>query len=138
MGTTTQIDIQVILFDGVCNLCNSSVNFVIDRDSKRKFRFAALQSKFGEELKQELGRDLDLDSVLLYRNSRLLDKSDAALEIARQLSGLWPILYVFKIVPKFIRDKVYDFIARNRYRWFGKEESCRIPTPELRSLFVES
>lgn len=127
----------VILFDGVCNLCNSSINFVIDRDKKQKYRFAPLQSEIGEMVKKKAGKSLDLDSVLLYENGKLLDKSDAALEIARNLSGIWPMLYVFKVVPRPLRNLVYDFIARNRYKWFGKMDACRMPTPELKALFLK-
>lgn len=138
MGEAAQVDQQVILFDGVCNLCNSSINFIIDRDSKKLFRYASLQSDFGEHVKTQFGRSADLDSVLLLQGDRLLQKSDAALEIARQLDGLWPALAVFKVIPRAIRDAVYSWIARNRYRWFGKQDACRIPTPDLRALFLDA
>lgn len=138
MGKTAQIDQQVILFDGVCNLCNTSINFIIDRDSKQLFRYASLQSEFGEQVKAQFERSADLDSVLLLQGEQLLQKSDAALEIARQLDGLWPALSIFKIVPRAIRDAVYSWIAHNRYRWFGKQDTCRIPTPDLRALFLDT
>ncbi len=127
---------DVILFDGVCNFCNASINFVIDRDAARRFRFASLQSDFGQRLLAENNRQLtDFDTVLLLRDGKLYEKSDAALEIARYLKG-WSWLYLFRVVPRFIRDFFYDIIAKNRYRLFGKSESCRIPTPEEKKLFV--
>ena len=127
---------DVILFDGVCNFCNASINFVIDRDAARRFRFASLQSDFGQRLLADNNRQLtDFDTVLLLRAGKLYEKSDAALEIARFLKG-WSWLYLFRVVPRFIRDFFYDIIAKNRYRLFGKNESCRIPTPEEKKLFV--
>ncbi len=128
---------QIILFDGVCNLCNSSVNFVIDRDKKDVFRFAALQSEEGRHVLLNLTVTKDyLDSIVLVKNDKLFFKSSAALLIAKELPGLWPLLTVFFIIPRFLRDIIYDFIARNRYRWFGKKVECRIPTPELKSKFL--
>ncbi len=138
MGAATQIEYQVILFDGVCNLCNNSVNFVIDRDPNQKFRYASLQSEFGEQVKKDFNRSADLHSVLLLKDNQLLDKSDAALAIAGELTGLWPLLTVFRIVPKSLRDAVYNWIARNRYRWFGRQDVCRVPSPQLRSLFLDT
>ena len=138
MGAATQIGNLVILFDGVCNLCNSSVNFVIDRDPGKKFRYASLQSDFGQQVKKDFNQPADLDSVLLLKDNQLLDKSDAALAIAGELTGLWPLLTVFRIVPKPLRDAVYNWIARNRYRWFGRQDACRIPSPELKSLFLDT
>jgi predicted DCC family thiol-disulfide oxidoreductase YuxK len=127
----------IILFDGVCNLCNGAVTFVIKRDPKDRFRFAALQSEIGEELVQKHGlKDKGLDSIVLIEGEKAFVKSSAALRIARKLSGGWPLLYVFNILPRFIRDPFYDLIARNRYSWYGKRESCMIPTPELRAKFI--
>lgn len=127
----------VILFDGVCNLCNSSVLFIIQRDPKAKFRFASLQSDFGKAQMLRFGlNDSELNSVLLIKEEILYQKSNAALEIARNLTGGWPMLYAFKIIPAFLRDWVYNWIAQNRYRWFGKKDACMIPTPELKSRFV--
>jgi predicted DCC family thiol-disulfide oxidoreductase YuxK len=129
----------VILFDGVCNLCNASVQFIIRHDKKQIFRFAALQSAFGQSaLKKFNLADKNIDSVILVENNSVQLKSDAALNIAKQLGGIYSLFYVFIVVPKFIRNSVYDFIARNRYRWFGKQESCMIPTPELKKLFIIS
>lgn len=128
----------VVLFDGVCNLCNGSVLFIIRRDPKLVFRFAALQSKFGREQLVAHGLDPDrLHSIILLYEGKAYQQSRAALEIARRLSGLWPLLYIFIIVPPFLRNWLYDLIATNRYRWFGKKDQCMIPTPELRSRFVE-
>jgi len=128
---------RVILFDGVCNFCNASINFVIDRDPHQQFVFAPLQSNTARQLLEEKQYDPDqFDSVVLLKNGRLYEKSDAALEIARDLTGAWPLLYAFKIVPLFIRNAVYDLIARNRYKWFGRQDACRIPTQELRQRFL--
>lgn len=128
---------SVLLFDGVCNLCNSSVNFILARDPKAKFRFASLQSDEGQELLQAFeDRPSDLSSVVLIEDGQLYARSDAALRVARQLSGGWPLLYAFIVLPRALRDAVYDWIARNRYRWFGKRDSCMMPSPELRSRFL--
>ena len=128
---------SIILFDGVCNLCNSSVLFIIKRDLKARFCFAALQSDFGKTQLDKFGISFTIpESVLLIEEKRLFQKSSAALKIAQNLNGLWPAVYVFIIVPKFLRDLIYDYIARNRYRWFGKREACMIPTPELKARFV--
>lgn len=128
---------SVLLFDGVCNLCNSSVNFILARDPKAKFRFASLQSDEGQALLQEFeDRPSDLSSVVLIEDGQLYARSDAALRVARQLSGGWPLLYAFIVLPRALRDAVYNWIARNRYRWFGKRDSCMIPSPELRSRFL--
>jgi predicted DCC family thiol-disulfide oxidoreductase YuxK len=128
-------DHQVILFDGVCNLCNASVQFVIRHDKKARFRFAALQSAYGaEQLKKYSLPEKEFDSIVLIKNG-IHTKSDAALEIARDLSGAWPVMYGFKIVPRFVRNWIYDWIARNRYRFFGRQDHCMIPTKELRERF---
>ncbi len=128
---------SIILFDGVCNFCNNSINFVMDRDTNGAFKFASLQSDIGQELLKQKGlKTSDFDSIVLLKNGTVYQKSDAALEITRELNGLWSWLYIFKIVPRFIRDFFYNIIARNRYRWFGKTEACRLPTPELRARFL--
>ena len=138
MGSADQVE-QIVLFDGVCNLCNTSVNFIIDRDPKARFKFAALQSEKGQELLYQILRanESSFDSIVLISNNSVYIKSSAALRIARHLNGLWPILYSFMIIPKPLRDFVYDFIAKNRYKWFGKSDVCRIPTPDLQSRFIE-
>lgn len=128
----------VILFDGVCNLCQGAVQFVIARDPQRRFRFASLQSSYGQSIAKKAGLSTtDLSSFILYENGLVFTRSTGALKATKGLSGGWPLLYGFIIVPKFIRDAVYDLIAKNRYRWFGKKESCWVPTPELKSLFLD-
>ncbi len=130
---------KIILFDGVCNLCNSAVNFIIKRDKNDVFRYASLQSEVGRALAKERGVDSSkLDTILLIEPSIVYyHKSTAALQIAKQLSGGYPLLSIFLIFPKFLRDWIYDIIAKNRYKWFGKRESCVIPTPELKALFID-
>jgi predicted DCC family thiol-disulfide oxidoreductase YuxK len=128
---------DIMLFDGVCNLCNGAVLFIIKRDKNDRFRFAALESDIGQELLDKHQIDPNkIDSIVLVSGDSAFAKAGAALRIARHLSGLWPVLYSLVIIPKFISNAVYDFIARNRYKWFGKKESCMIPTPELRSKFL--
>ncbi|MBO6494948.1 MAG: DUF393 domain-containing protein [Roseivirga sp.] len=140
MGKADKIvEKDILLFDGVCNLCNSSVNFIIDHDPKGHFKFAALQSEFGQKKLEELGFDQEeFDSLVLLSGDKVYKKSSAALRIAKKLSGLYPLLYVFIIIPPFIRHGVYNIIAKNRYKWWGKRDSCRMPTPELKARFVEA
>ncbi len=129
---------QLILFDGVCNLCNTSVQFVIQNDKKNQFVFAALESSIGQKIISHYNIDTSkLDSILLYsRENGLSIKSTAALTIAKQLNSPVNLLGLCLVIPSFIRDKVYDFIAKNRYKWFGKKEVCMIPAPELKSKFL--
>lgn len=128
----------IVLFDGVCNLCNASVQFILKRDPDHRFKFASLQSAFGQQKLKEYGYESnDLVSIMLVTKRGVLQRSDAALEIAKHLSGLWFLLYVFKIIPRFIRDAIYNWVARNRYSFFGKRTSCWIPTPDLSSRFLE-
>jgi predicted DCC family thiol-disulfide oxidoreductase YuxK len=128
---------KIILFDGVCNLCNSSVNFVIKHDPKNRFKFAALQSEIGQELISKHNiNTLKTDSIILIDNDRAYIKSTAALRIAKYLNKGYPLLYGFIIIPNFIRNWVYDYIAKNRYKWYGKKDSCMIPTPELKEKFL--
>ncbi len=128
---------RVIFFDGVCNFCNASVNFVIDHDPKNHFKFAALQSDFAKEKLTKAGLNAEeYSSVVLIEGDTIYTRSTAALRIAKKLSGLWPLCYGFIIVPPFLRNWVYDVIARNRYRWFGKSENCRLPSPEERTRFI--
>lgn len=127
----------VILFDGVCNLCNASVNFVIDRDPSGIFRFGALQSDAGTRLMAEQGLDAGrLDSIVLLDNGVVYEASDAVLRIAYLLGGGTKLLWPLRFLPKPIRDAVYRWIANNRYQWFGKQESCRMPTPDLTDRFL--
>jgi predicted DCC family thiol-disulfide oxidoreductase YuxK len=125
----------IILFDGVCNFCNSSVNFVIKRDKKAYFKFAPLQSELAEKL---LGKPISEmpDSVVLIENNKVHYKSTAALMIAKKLDGLWPIFYLLIIIPRPIRDWVYNLIAKNRYKIFGKKDSCMIPDPAIKARFL--
>ena len=128
---------KIILFDGVCNLCNGAVTYIIKRDKKNVFKFAALQSEIGQELTSKFNIDTSkVDSIILIDGEKHYTKSSAALRIAKQLSGAYPLLFGFMVVPKFIRNAVYDYIAKNRYKWFGKKESCMIPTAELKSKFL--
>lgn len=128
----------IILFDGVCNLCNASVNFLIDRDISRSFRYASLQSDTGKELMRKFQKNPEvIDSVVVVKDGKLLTKSDAALEIASLLPFPYPLSALFRIIPKFLRDHVYDLIARNRYKWFGTNDTCRIPDKQTSELFLE-
>ena len=128
---------SIILFDGMCNFCNTSVNKIIKYDKKNVFKFAAIQSDAGKKLLTELSIDiLKIDSILLIENNTLFTKSTAVLKIAKQLSGLYKLGYAFIIIPLFIRDTIYNFIAKNRYKWFGKKESCMIPSIEVREKFL--
>jgi len=130
-------EFSIILFDGVCNLCNSSVNFIIDHDKKNDFRFASLQSDAGQNLLKKFDLNTkDFDSIILVENGKHYERSSAVLKIVKEFPGLWKLLYVFIVVPPPVRDFVYDIIADNRYKWFGKKESCRVPTPELKEKFL--
>lgn len=122
----------------MCNLCNSSVQFVIKRDKKDVFRYAALQSEVGQHLVAERGIDATkVDSIILIEPGvAYYTKSDAALEIAQDLGGLWKLSAIFTWIPTSIRNGIYDFIAKNRYKWFGKQDACMIPTPELKAKFL--
>lgn len=127
----------IILFDGVCNMCDGFVQFVMKRDRKGAFRFAPLQSEAGQSLLQHFGLDENaLDSVVLIENGKYYTKSTAPLRTAKRIGGVWALNYGFVIVPSPIRDWVYDFIAKNRYRWFGEKDSCMLPTPEVRARFL--
>ena len=128
---------SIILFDGVCNLCNSSVQFVIKHDKDKKFMFASLQSTAGQLLLKQFDLPLqDFNSFILIENEKIFLKSTAALMVAKQLKGAVKLLYGFIVVPPFIRNGAYNFIAKNRYIWFGKKDSCILPTPELKARFL--
>lgn len=126
----------LILFDGVCNLCSASVQFIIKHDRKELFRFAALQSPIGEEITSISG-DIQLDSVLLHHNNKIYRKSSAALHTLKLLGGVMAVAYVFIIIPRPIRDAVYDFIGKRRYRWFGKKDQCWLPDESLKKRFLD-
>jgi predicted DCC family thiol-disulfide oxidoreductase YuxK len=129
--------VAVVLFDGVCNLCNGSVRFIIERDPRARFQFAPLQSPVADRL---IGAQVDRaslpDSIVLVDEGRLYVRSSAALRIARGLRFPWPLAWVFMVVPRPIRDWVYDLIARHRYAWFGKRDECMVPTSEVRGRFL--
>jgi predicted DCC family thiol-disulfide oxidoreductase YuxK len=127
----------VILFDGICNLCNASVQFIIKRDHQSYFKFAALQSEAGITLQKEYKLPLNKwNSVILINNGKVFDRSSAVLNIVKKLSGPLSLLYIFIIVPPFLRNFIYDRIAENRYKWYGKRNECMIPTPDLMSRFI--
>ncbi|GIQ59623.1 thiol-disulfide oxidoreductase DCC family protein [Flavobacterium collinsii] len=129
---------KIILFDGVCNLCNGAVQFIIKHDKKDNFRFVALQSELGIEICQYIGVDQKkIDSIILYNPGvAYYLKSSAAIEIADNLGGIYSLLSVFKILPEKLRNYLYDYVAKNRYKWYGKKESCMIPTVELKAKFL--
>jgi predicted DCC family thiol-disulfide oxidoreductase YuxK len=129
---------EVILFDGVCNLCNASVLFVVRRDPAARFQFAALQSPAATRLLASIPHPGPLpDAIVLVDGARVYTRSTAALRIARGLTFPWPLLYGFIVVPRAIRDWVYELVAARRYRWFGKRDECMVPTPELRARFLD-
>jgi predicted DCC family thiol-disulfide oxidoreductase YuxK len=129
---------KIILFDGVCNLCEASVQFVIKYDKKDVFRFVALQSDLGIEIIKHIGLDIkNIDSVILYEPGIAYNyKSAAALEIAKNLGGFFHFGTIFRLIPNGLRNIIYDYIAKNRYQWYGKKESCLIPTTEIQSKFL--
>ena len=131
-------DKKLILFDGVCNLCNTSVQYVIKHDKKNSFMFTALQSEVGQQIIKDYNIDTSkTDSILLYTpQTGVVSKSTAALKIAQNLGFPQNVMSIFFIIPPFIRNGVYDYIAKNRYKWYGKKESCMIPTPQLKSKFL--
>ena len=131
---------KIILFDGVCNLCDSSVQFIIKHDKKDVFRFVAFQSELGIEICNYIGVDpTKIDSIILYNPGvAYYYKSSAVLEIGDKLGGIYSLVSIFKILPEKLRNYIYDYIAKNRYRWYGKKESCMIPTPELKAKFLNS
>ncbi len=137
VGNLNTMEHPIILFDGVCNLCNKAVQFVIRHDKKSLFRFASLQGKHGQQLlkKYQLSSD-DFNSFVLIQNNKAFTKSIAALQVVRQLNAPLKLLYGFIIVPPFIRNAVYNIIAKNRYSWFGKKDECMIPTPALTERFL--
>lgn len=129
--------IHIILFDGVCNFCNSSVQFILKRDSKQLYHFASLQSDAGKALLKKHGIPEDTNSFVLIEGDRYFTKSSAALRVCRNLKGLYRFLYIFRFIPAPIRDIFYHVIANNRYKWFGKQESCMLPPPDVRKRFLD-
>jgi len=137
-GDLGELPDRLLFFDGVCNLCNGLVQFIIRKDRRKIFHFASLQSKTGQRfLNAHVLLTQDLNSLVYWRKGRALTRSTAALNVARDLGGAWPMAYAFILVPRFLRDALYDLIARKRYSWFGKRETCMVPTPELRERFLD-
>ncbi|MGL2964409.1 thiol-disulfide oxidoreductase DCC family protein [Flavobacterium sp. RSB2_4_14] len=136
--STLPKDKKIILFDGICNLCDSSVQLIIKHDKKDVFRFVSIQSQLGQEILNYIGVDSKkVDSIILYEPEIAYNlKSEAAFKIAKELSGIYRILGLCSIFPKVITNTIYDYIAKNRYKWYGKKESCLIPTEELRTKFL--
>jgi len=131
-------DKKIILFDGVCNLCDSVVQFIIKRDKADIFRFVALQSELGQEILRYISVDrTKTDSIILYEPGKAYYyKAEAALEIAKEIGGIYSLLTIFNVFPKKISNYIYDYVARNRYRWYGKKDECMIPTPEMKAKFL--
>jgi len=129
---------KIILFDGVCNLCDSTVQYIIEKDKKDVFRFVALQSKLGQQILKHIGIDTkNIDSIVLYEPGIAYHyKSSAAIEIAKELGGIFTLGMLFRIIPTSIRNILYDYVAKNRYKWYGKKNDCMIPTPELKAKFL--
>ena len=128
----------IVLFDGVCNLCNRVVQFIIKRDKKKQFLFASLQGKTGQEVLKKFNLSpTDFDSFVVLDGDKIYTRSTAALRMLKKMNGGWNLLYAFIIVPRYIRNAVYDWIARNRYKWYGKRDECMIPTPELKERFLD-
>lgn len=131
-------EFSVILFDGVCNFCNSSVNFIIERDYKNRFKFAALQSGKGQELLRRYNINTDnLKTIILIEGGKYYAKTTAALRITKHLKGIWKIFYIFIIIPPIVRNIVYNIIAKYRYKWFGRKDACRIPAQDEKEKFLE-
>jgi predicted DCC family thiol-disulfide oxidoreductase YuxK len=131
-------DTPILLFDGVCNFCAWGVRFVVRRDPKGTFRFASLQSETAKQLLRSHGLDPEaMDSVVLIEGDHAWRESDAALRVCRRLTWPWPWLWPLRWLPRLVRDTAYRLIARNRYRWFGKSDSCMVPTPEMRARFLD-
>ena len=128
--------VQIILFDGDCNFCDKSVQFIINRDPAGVYKFASLESEIGQKLMNEHNIPKHLNSFILITGEKWYAKSSAALQVCKHLKGLWKIGYVFLIIPKPIRDFFYQIIANNRYQWFGKKDHCILPSPEIRKRFL--
>ena len=138
MSEATLDDGPILLFDGVCNLCNGVVQFIIPRDPEGTIRFASLQSEVGRELRAERGLPTDsLESIVLVEGDEYYTKSAAAIRVAEHLGGAYALLSLFRAVPRPISDAVYDFVADHRYRWFGKREQCMLPPPGVESRFLD-
>lgn len=130
---------KIILFDGVCNLCDATVQKIIEKDQKDEFRFASLQSDLGKQITTYIGVDTSkIDSIILYQPGHAYYvKADAAIEIAKSIGGVYSLMGIFSVLPKWLKNSVYDFVAKNRYKWFGRKNECMIPTPETKAKFLE-
>ena len=138
MVDLTTIEHPIIFFDSVCNLCTGSVQFIIKHDPTHHFRFASLQSEIGQQVLQQYNLPIaEFGSFILLEKGKVYTKSSAALRVTKKLNSLWPGLYVFIIVPSFIRNTVYNLVAKNRFKWFGKKDTCWIPTADLNNLFLD-
>jgi predicted DCC family thiol-disulfide oxidoreductase YuxK len=130
--------LSIVLFDGVCNLCNRSVQFILRNDRKRKFKFASLQGKTGQALSQQHGIGLnELNSFVLIDDGKVYTRSTAFMRVLKNLGGGWAFFSFLIIIPVFIRDAVYNWVARNRYNWFGKRDSCMVPGPAIKDRFLD-
>ena len=140
MGTANAVKDPIVLFDGVCNLCNRSVTFIIDHEIEPKIKFAALQSKFAKQLlnSHHINGEAINSIVLIESEHKVYLKSKAVLRLSKYLNRPISFVQVFSIIPSFISDTIYDLIARNRYHWFGNTATCRVPTPELKNRFIDS
>lgn len=138
MGANVEVGNKpLLLFDGVCNLCNGAVNFILDKDEHKSMVFASLQSALGQKiLKQHQLPENDFKSMILLKGDKIFLKSNAVLEVVKYLPRGWKLLYVFKIIPRFIRDWIYKIISLNRYKWFGKKDQCRLPTSDIANRFI--
>lgn len=131
-------DYQIVIFDGICNLCNGATQFIIKRDTNNIFLFAAMQSDAAKKMLNEYVANREIpDSIILIKDKKIYEKSDALIEITTHLSGLWPILKISRVIPKKLRDCLYDWLAKNRYKIFGKRETCILPTTELQKKFIK-
>jgi predicted DCC family thiol-disulfide oxidoreductase YuxK len=128
---------SIILFDGICNFCNSSVQFIIKRDPTGYFKFASLQSETGQQLLKQYGVKKEIDSLIVIEKQNVYIKSSAALQICRKLTGFWRFFSVLRVFPPIVRDYLYDIVAKNRYNWFGKRDSCMLPTAEMKKRFLD-
>ena len=136
MTSTKETDAEVVLFDGVCNLCNASVDFIVRHEKGDELKFASLQSDFGKSLIKKTGIETVPDSIVFYCKGELLTKSKAVLHVCRHLTFPLNLLRIFTIIPTSLADLIYEWIAKNRYKWFGKKETCRIPTAEEQNKFL--
>lgn len=128
---------NIVLFDGVCNLCNGAINFLIDHDKDNLLLFASLQSDFGQVVLKDYGMNInDFDTFVFLKDGKMFTRSQGALEVMNVLGGSWSSLYLFRFVPTFLRDGIYKIIAKNRYKLFGQRDACRMPTPELKAKFL--